>query len=86
VWSASVIALAPAIGVHDYAEGDSPSVAAFVVVHLVTLGVIGRGRPGLDAETYHRVHAQNTIDFAEYHDYFPTISPYQGPMSEPPTR
>jgi mannan endo-1,4-beta-mannosidase len=46
--------------------------------HLVTLGVIGGGQPGVEPPAYERLHALNTIDFAEYHDYLADEEPLPG--------
>ena len=37
--------------------------------HLVTLGTIGGGQPGVDGANFERLHGLPTIDFADYHDY-----------------
>ena len=37
--------------------------------HLVTLGSIGTGQPGVSGSNYQRLYALPTLDFVEFHDY-----------------
>jgi hypothetical protein len=46
--------------------------------HLVTLGTIGGGQPGVRGANFERLHGLPTIDFAEYHDYNSNDVPLPG--------
>jgi hypothetical protein len=37
--------------------------------HLVTLGTIGTGQPGIDGNKFNRLYGISTVDFVEGHDY-----------------
>jgi len=46
--------------------------------HLVTLGVIGSGQPGVRGDQYQRLHELPSIDVAEYHDGGASDEPLPG--------
>ena len=52
-----------------FARDMSALVKSIDANHLVTLGVIGGGQPGVDGTDYERLHQLSTIDFATFHDY-----------------
>jgi hypothetical protein len=46
--------------------------------HLVTLGTIGGGQPGVDGPNLERLHRLPDIDFVEFHDYHAEDEPLPG--------
>jgi mannan endo-1,4-beta-mannosidase len=54
---------------YTFARDVSGYVKSLDPNHLVTLGVMGGGQPGVEGANYQRLHGLPTIDFAEYHDY-----------------
>jgi hypothetical protein len=45
------------------------TVKAIDTNHLLTLGVIGSGQPGIEGDHYEHLHAIDGIDYCEIHDY-----------------
>jgi hypothetical protein len=54
---------------YTFARDMSAYVKSLDPNHLVTLGVIGAGQPGVEGDNYRRLHALPDIDYAEYHDF-----------------
>ena len=46
--------------------------------HLLTLGTIGGGQPGVHGTNFERLYGLPTIDFADYHDYGHNDAPLPG--------
>jgi hypothetical protein len=54
---------------YTFTRDMSAYVKALDPNHLVTLGTIGGGQPGVHGANFERLHGLPTIDFADYHDY-----------------
>ena len=54
---------------YTFARDMSALVKSLDSNHMVTLGVIGGGQPGVHGANFERLHGLPTIDFSEYHDY-----------------
>lgn len=63
---------------YTFARDMSAYVKALDPAHLVTLGTIGGGQPGVHGANFERLHGLPTIDFADYHDYGHNDDPLPG--------
>jgi hypothetical protein len=68
---------------YTFASDMSQYVKSLDKNHLVTLGTIGSGQPGTAGADWERLHALDTIDFTEYHDYARNDEPMPGAPLEP---
>jgi mannan endo-1,4-beta-mannosidase len=50
--------------------------------HLISLGTVGSGLPGTQGDDYRRLHALQTINVLEYHDYNSDTSPLPPNLSQ----
>jgi endo-1,4-beta-mannosidase len=57
------------VSLHDFARRASERVKAIDPNHLVSLGTMGTGQPGTAGFDYLRLHAADTLDLVEAHDY-----------------
>jgi hypothetical protein len=63
---------------YTFTRDMSAYVKALDQHHLVTLGTIGGGQPGMHGANFERLHGLPTIDFADYHDYGHNEAPLPG--------
>jgi hypothetical protein len=68
---------------YNFARDMSSYVKSLDKNHLVTLGTIGAGQPGTRGADWERLHALETIDFTEFHDYGRNDEPMPGVPLEP---
>jgi hypothetical protein len=63
---------------YTFARDMSAVVKSLDPSHLVTLGVVGSGQPGVAGASYERLHSLDTVDFLEFHDYHANDEPLPG--------
>ena len=68
---------------YTFAQDMSAYVKDLDENHLVTLGTIGSGQPGVGGSNYEHLYSLPTLDFAEFHDYGPNDEAMPGASSVP---
>jgi len=53
----------------EFADDLATDIQAIDANHLVSFGTMGAGQPGAQGEDYQTLHALDSIDICEYHDY-----------------